>query len=55
MTPGKAKKRIKMMGLKINHVANVIGVDQSTLSFYLNEKRDLNDNVKEKLKNYLKF
>lgn len=53
MTPEKVNERIKKLGLKKQHVANQIGITLSTLSHYLNNRRDLEDNSKEKLRLYL--
>ena len=53
MTPEKARNRIKLLGLQKQHVAKKIDVSLTTLSYYLNEKRDLEANAKEKLRLYL--
>lgn len=53
MTPGKARDRIILLGLKKQHVAKKIDVSLTILSYYLNEKRDLEVNAKEKLRLYL--
>lgn len=53
MTPDKVKDRIKLLGLKKQHVAKKIDVSLTVLSYYLNEKRDLEANAKEKLRLYL--
>ena len=55
MDPKKAKKRIKQLGLKKTYVAEKIGVSLTTLSYYLNEKRKLEVNAKEKLRIFLGF
>jgi len=53
MNPDKAKERIKILGLKKQHVAERIGVKLSTLSHYLNGRRDLEYTTKEMLRRYL--
>ena len=53
MTPDKVKDRIRLLGLKKQHVANYIGVSIMTFSHYLNGRRDLEINAKEKLRLYL--
>lgn len=53
MNPEKVKERIKVLGLKKQHIADRIGVNLSTLSHYLNNRRDLEINAKEKLRLYL--
>ena len=53
MTPEKVKDRIKLLGLKKQHVADRIGVSLATLSHYLNGRRDLENNTKESLRLYL--
>jgi transcriptional regulator with XRE-family HTH domain len=55
MTIDQVKDRIKLLGLKKQHVAEQIGIDSVRLSYYLNNKRDLDVNVKEKLRIYLKL
>jgi transcriptional regulator with XRE-family HTH domain len=47
------KKRIKMLGLKKEHVAKRIGASPSELSHFLNGKRGIDPLKLTELKNYL--
>ena len=47
------KKRIKLLGLKKNHVAQKIGASNSELSHFLSGNRKLNDDKLFALKKYL--
>ena len=49
----KVKLRINQMGIKKSHVAKQIGITEVYLSYILNEKRRLTDDVKTKLQKYL--
>lgn len=53
MNPEKAKERIRVLGLKKQHVADRVGISLATLSHYLNGRRDLEINSKEALRLYL--
>ncbi|MDA3778642.1 MAG: helix-turn-helix domain-containing protein [Bacteroidales bacterium] len=55
MTAKQVRDRIRKLGLKKQHVAKKIGVSITTLSYYLNEKRNLEVNAKEKLRLYLEL
>jgi len=49
----KINKRIKKLGLKKSFVAEKIGVSNVWLSYFLNNKRELSEEKKLLLKNYL--
>ena len=47
------KKTIKEKGLKINWLADQIGINRVLLSYYLNGTRSMPESVKNGLKNLL--
>jgi len=48
------KDRIKERGLKINWIADKIGISRTMLSFYINKVRDMPFEIELKLKEILK-
>ncbi|MDC2866532.1 helix-turn-helix domain-containing protein [Bacillus sp. BP-3] len=55
MTGKQFKEAIRKSGLKQNHIANEIGINQSTLSRFLNEKEELNTGKIKRLSSLLKM